>query len=197
MLTAARDLSTETAPHATDPLTAFEQELPEIMPGLRRRAHMLESNGWSAEDLLQDTLERALSRRNHLRPGSNLAAWLGVIMKNLFVDRCRQERTRSTAHLSLTLMGSAPAECSPEAPWESMVVADLAHLVGRLQTPLRETVELVLLGRCSYRAAAARLGVPVATIGTRLNRARRKLRALVAASASGFRPETEALASST
>jgi RNA polymerase sigma-70 factor, ECF subfamily len=157
----------------------FEAELVAQLPVLRARAAFLERSRTAAGDLVQDTLERALSNWFRFRAGTDMRRWLLAIMQNLFVDRCRKrKRARESAASDLP----APANDAGD-PCDAVHMArvpDAMALVGKLTAPLRETVRLVVLDGRSYREAAAQLGVPTPTVGTRMARARAKLRAFAA-----------------
>jgi RNA polymerase sigma-70 factor, ECF subfamily len=153
----------------------FESDLVAELPTLRARATFLERSSTAAGDLVQDTLERALSNWFRFQPGTDMRRWLLAIMQNLFVDRCRK-RKRSRESIASDLVAAERATESDEAS-ELARVPDAMALVGKLTAPLQETVRLVLLDGRSYREAAAQLGVPTPTVGTRMARARAKLRA--------------------
>ena len=160
----------------------FEQRLLDELPHLRRRARALEGNRSAAEDLVHDTLERSLVNRARFQSGSNLRRWLLVIMQNLFYDLCRRRRTRRAPdhHLPAVDVLHEREDEAPIPAWQSLAITDVPRLIDRLRSPLRETVQMVFLDRQTYRETASRLGVPVATVGTRVLRARAQLRALVA-----------------
>ena len=72
-----------------DSSPAFERELTELLPRLRRFAHALSRNGADADDLTQATVERALRSRDQWEPGTRLDSWLYRIMRNLWIDTVR------------------------------------------------------------------------------------------------------------
>jgi RNA polymerase sigma-70 factor, ECF subfamily len=153
----------------------FEADLVAELATLRTRATFLERSSTAAGDLVQDTLERALSNWFRFQAGTDMRRWLLAIMQNLFVDRCRK-RKRSRESIAPDIIAADRATPVEEAS-ELHRVPDAMALVGRLTRPLQETVRLVLLDGRSYREAAAQLGVPTPTVGTRMARARAKLRA--------------------
>ena len=153
----------------------FESDLVAELATLRARASFLERSSTAAGDLVQDTLERALSNWFRFQAGTDMRRWLLAIMQNLFVDRCRK-RKRSRESIASDLVAAERATEADEA-CELARVPDAMALVGKLTAPLQETVRLVLLDGRSYREAAAQLGVPTPTVGTRMARARAKLRA--------------------
>lgn len=149
---------------------------------LRAYANMLTGNRAAADDLLQDTFERALRGSAQFRAGSNLTAWLRRIMRNLFTDRCRQ----GTRFVSMT--GSDLAERFPDENLldpsddddddlrEFLSMDDVKAALAAIERPLREIFVLAHLKRQSYQTISAELGIPVSTVGTRLWRARARLR---------------------
>jgi RNA polymerase sigma-70 factor (ECF subfamily) len=164
---------------------AFEHALLRELPALRRRAGLLARNGPAAEDLLQDTLERSLGRWGQFRPGSNLRHWLLTIMQHLFLDRCRGQQRRRWLPEETDVVcadsADAGAEEAPPPVWQRVRLAELPAMLQRLPAPMRDTARLVLLERRSYREVAAHLRIPTATVGSRVARARARLRALVEA----------------
>jgi RNA polymerase sigma-70 factor (ECF subfamily) len=163
-----------TAPVAVDADTGqamhSQQDIVAEIPRLRRYARALTGDFARAEDLVQDTLERALSRWILWRPG-NLRAWLFTIMHNIFVNQLR---------------GSAPLdyrpdELVPELPVrpeqeDGLGLRDLDKALQQLSVDQRETLLLITLEELSYDEAAKVLGVPTGTIMSRLFRARERLR---------------------
>jgi RNA polymerase sigma-70 factor (ECF subfamily) len=138
-----------------------------------------------ARDLVQDTFERALARRDQFVPGSSVRAWLLHIMRNLFIDRWRRrmrERSEGEPYGDL----AAPEPEAPPPAWEDLEGEQIVGALVALAPPFREVMELRLVARRSYREISVALGIPTATVGTRLRRARNKLRDVL---------ETTALAS--
>jgi RNA polymerase sigma-70 factor (ECF subfamily) len=156
------------------------------------RALRFERSPVDAWDLVQDTLERGLRHFGQFRPGTNIRVWLFTIMFHLFIDRCRR---RSHEQLMEPFdADEVPApEPEPASPWEGLNESHLRQALSRLEPPFREIVELHCQSRCSYREISQRLNIPLGTVGTRLLRARRKLRSLLAeavpALAAAWEPE--------
>jgi RNA polymerase sigma-70 factor (ECF subfamily) len=160
-------------------------EMMSLQKMLFARALGLARSHEDARDLVQDTFERALARRDQFVPGSSVRAWLLHIMRNLFIDRWRR-RMREQAKGEP--FGELPAP-EPEAPppaWEDLEGEQIVGALVALEPPFREVMELRLVARRSYREISVALGIPTATVGTRLRRARNKLRDVL---------ETTALAS--
>jgi RNA polymerase sigma-70 factor, ECF subfamily len=128
----------------------------------------------TAEDLVQDTIERALRFESHFERGTNLRAWVHQIMANIFFSKCRTVRRETKA---LQVLSTDPCAWTQTAPPE--VVPDLSHAtrkaIDALPLQFQDTVVLVDLMDYSYRAAADHLGVPLGTVMSRLHRGRRLL----------------------
>lgn len=149
-----------------------EQIVSEI-PRLRRYARALTGDGTRADDLVQDTLERALSRFSLWRPG-NLRAWLFTIMHNVFVNQIK-----SASHIDYfadDLLPDVPLRATQS---DGLELRDLDRALQRLTAEQREVLLLVGLEDFSYQDAAKVLGVPVGTVMSRLSRARDRLRSLL------------------
>jgi RNA polymerase sigma-70 factor (ECF subfamily) len=142
---------------------------------LYSRAIRLVHTPQDAWDLVQDTFEHALRGYARFQPGTNLRVWLMTIMHHLFIDRCRRQAREPNA---------APIDddeiASPEPnvplPWETITDEQIAAALADLESPFREVYELRLFGNCSYDEIAERLTIPRSTVGTRLLRARQKLK---------------------
>jgi RNA polymerase sigma-70 factor (ECF subfamily) len=146
---------------------------------LRGFALKLCKSASDADDLVQDTLARALPALPSLQPGTNARAWLLSILHNLFIDRCRRgvrEADRVSAQ-SVEHLLPAP-EPSPEPAWARLGTADVDRALDQLDTGFRDVYRLHARGQ-SYDQIASALSIPRATVGTRLLRARKKLKALL------------------
>lgn len=153
-------------------------------PLLGRLAERLCANRADACDLVQDTFERA-ARQGLPDDVRNPRAWLIAILRNLFVDRCRR-RARAVRHEPLHdgIAGDATAMLDDPAPvWTELGVADVRAALGKLAPMYREVFEMHVFDRLSYDAIAERLAIERVTVGTRLTRARKKLRVLLMARA--------------
>jgi RNA polymerase sigma-70 factor (ECF subfamily) len=149
-------------------------EIVRLMPRLRRYARALLGNPDQADDLVQASVERGLSRMHLWRHGTDLRAWLFTIMHNLYVNDVARARIRPDS-VSLD-DGRAGAVDGGQDD-----VVALHAIVGQLrQLPAeqRQTVLLIGLEEMTYRQAAAVMGVPVGTVMSRLARARERLREL-------------------
>lgn len=157
------------APPATTPLVGH-------IPDLRRYARALTGDAWAADDLVQDTLERACQRWQLWAAGSDLRAWLFTLMHNLFVDGARRALRQQAGQrvdvddVAHELVGT------PGAPDQAL---DLQRCLLRLPSEQREVLLLVTLQDLGYEEVARITGVPVGTVMSRLSRARARLRELM------------------
>ena len=151
------------------------EEITALIPRLRRYARTLTGDRSFADDLVQDTLERAWGRIYLWRPGSDLRAWLFTIMHNLHVNQARTRRSEDSIDLRNEPMEFA-ARPSQE---ERLEIRDLTMALRRLPDEQREVLLLVGLEEMSYQEAAKVLAVPLGTVMSRLSRGRERLRALM------------------
>ncbi len=142
------------------------------LPRLRRYARAMLGDRAAADDLVQDTLERAWSRIAQWRPGSDLRAWLFGIMHNLRVDQLRRGGLPS-ASLDEDEVADVPVRPTQS---DLLEVMDLETALRQLPDEQREILLLVALEEMSYADMAALLGVPVGTVMSRLSRGRERLR---------------------
>jgi RNA polymerase sigma-70 factor, ECF subfamily len=149
---------------------------------LYRRALLLSGNRADALDLVQDTWERAWCKYTSAISDDRLVAWMSVIMRNIHVDNVRRRRVRGELCLSAVALDELPApawEAEPDRPWADLSMADLRPAIEDLAPALRTAFRLHAIERRSYTEIARTLRIPTATVGTRLMRARRRLRVLV------------------
>src|SRR4051812_46232764 len=145
------------------------------IPDLRRYARSLTGDAWAADDLVQDTLERACERWQLWAAGSDLRAWLFTLMHNLFVDHARRAM-RQPAHM-VDLDDIASDLPGPSAAPDQAL--DLQRCLLRLPPEQREALLLVALQDLRYEDVARITGVPLGTVMSRLSRARSRLRELM------------------
>lgn len=149
-------------------------DLIEHLPRLRRYARALTGDPNRADDLVQDTLERALAKLELWQPGSDLRAWLFTLMHNLFVNQIRIRRPQET------VMEDALDEPVSGGQMEALDARDIHAALAKLTEEQREILLLVGLEQFGYAEAAQVLGVPVGTVMSRLSRARERMRAMLA-----------------
>lgn len=145
----------------------------EQLPALRRYARVLTGDAWAADDLVQDTLERACAKWLLWRTGSNLRAWLFTLMHNLYLNQRRA--LPALAPLDIADM----QEHLPSSPSLSDDALDLERCLQRLPADQRAVLLLVAMEDMSYDDTARILGIPAGTVMSRLSRARERLRALM------------------
>lgn len=151
--------------------------LHENRAALTRTARTLCGNRADADDLLHDVFERAL-RAQRRDEHSNLRAWLHSILRNLFIDRCRYARRHPTP-MSLDDVDVADAQPERDAAWTSVTSGQLKAALAQLPADFRRVFELHTFEGLRYDEIATRLEIAPSTVGTRLNRARGKLRVLL------------------
>jgi RNA polymerase sigma-70 factor, ECF subfamily len=149
------------------------QQLLELVPRLRRYARALVGDRAAADDLVQDTLERALGKLHLYRPGSDLRAWLFTVMHNVHVNQIRAVRATDPIDEDMPELAQRPAQ------QDGLLVRDLERSIARLPTEQREVLLLIALEGLSYEETARTLGIPIGTVMSRLSRAREKLRAML------------------
>jgi RNA polymerase sigma-70 factor (ECF subfamily) len=146
------------------------------IPRLRRYARAMLGNRAAADDLVQDTLERAWARLSQWRAGSDLRAWLFSIMHNLRVDQLRRPSV-STQSMSMDEREFGHFEAATRATQaDELEVSDLESALNQLPDEQREVLLLVALEEMSYAEIAETLAVPVGTVMSRLSRGRERLR---------------------
>ena len=149
------------------------QSLVELIPRLRRYARALVGERAAADDLVQDTLERAWSKLHLYRRGTDLRAWLFTVMHNVHVNRLRAARPADP------LEDDMPELAQRATQGDALVVRDLERAVAALPDAQRQVLLLVALEDLSYEETARVLEIPIGTVMSRLARAREKLRSLM------------------
>ena len=147
------------------------EQLVRLIPRLRRYARALLGDQAAADDLVQDTLERAWSRLHLFRHGSDLRAWLFTMMHNVYVNKVRAAHAADPLDEEMPELAQAPQQD------DALVLRDLDRAVSGLPSEQRAVLLLVTLENMSYEEVALTLGIPVGTVMSRLARAREKLRA--------------------
>ena len=159
----------------------FGARVQELIPRLRRYARALTGEASAADDLVQDTLERAWNKLHLWRHGSDLRAWLFTIMHNVHVNQVRSRRPGM-----LVPLDEDTAE-APVRPTQSdmLEVRDIDIALRQLPLEQREVLLLIALERMSYGETAKTLGIPIGTVMSRLARGRERLRIALGAEATG------------
>jgi RNA polymerase sigma-70 factor (ECF subfamily) len=169
------------------PHRPFEELVREHEGMLYRKALQLCGSPSDARDLVQETFERGLRSYDRYKPQGSGVSWLMTILRNLVIDRCRS-RVREPRVLDSPeeLEAQLPAP-EPEAgpSWSAITPDQVREALGKLNEDFRVAYELHAFEGLSYEQIAQRVGVPRNTVGTRVMRARRRLKELLVA------PKTE------
>jgi RNA polymerase sigma-70 factor (ECF subfamily) len=182
----AEDQATDSAGDSGD-RAQFEEEALAHADQLYRIALRLSGSQQAAEELVQETYLRAFRSWRSYRPGSNLAAWLATILRNVFLDEARRQQRRPTQesfedtteyylYNQLAGTGSEPQE----AVLNRLAGGAIVDALADVPPAFREVVVLVDVGDFSYQEAADILGVPIGTVMSRLHRGRRALKQALA-----------------
>ena len=151
-------------------------EIAAHIPRLRRYARALTGDSHRADDLVQDTLERALTKFHLWRDGSDLRAWMFSIMHNVFINQLKARRELALDDAVEDGLQSAPQS-------DPLELRDLDAALRRLPAEQREVLLLVGMEQLSYAEVSKALGIPAGTVMSRLSRGRERLRALMSGTA--------------
>ena len=148
----------------------FHEQLKTILPRLRIYALSLTRDRDAADDLVHDTVIKALTGRNSFQPGTNLAAWLFRIQRNEFISGLR--RLRPTVPVDTTV---AESLSHPPHQESGLVMREFMNAFSKLAQSQREALLLAVVEGQSYDVIAAHTGVSVGTVKSRISRARDRL----------------------
>jgi RNA polymerase sigma-70 factor (ECF subfamily) len=158
----------------------FLTELESCVPSLRRYARALLRDPDGADDLVQDCLERALSRRHLWRGGQGLRPWLFRILHNIYANEIRSRRARPVFQPIDSATDLPAGGGSHDARIE---LREMERALNLLPEEQRYAVLLVALTGLSYQECADALGIPIGTVMSRLSRGREHLRRCLAGEA--------------
>ena len=148
-----------------------------LIPRLRRYARALAGDRPRADDLVQDTLERAITKWPLWRPGTDLRAWMFTIMHNVFINQVRRAARDATPTDPSVL---AEMDMADGSVADTLVqINGIERALARLPEEQRVVLLLVSLEGLSYDEVAHTLGVPAGTVMSRLSRARARLATLI------------------
>lgn len=147
------------------------------IPRLRRYARALLRERDRADDLVQDTLERALGRMDNWRTGENPRRWLFTIMHHLFVDQVRKVSRRGEQ--ALLPLDSNEALSQPATQLDAVASLDIMDALQAISPDRRAALLIVGVEGFSYAEAANVLGIPAGTLMSRIARGRDELRGLL------------------
>ena len=148
-----------------------------LIPGLRRYARSLMRDQASADDLVQDCLERAITRWHQRRADGGVRPWLFTILHNLAINALRQRQRRGwTVDIDDVGDGTIAQRAMQE---DDMRQRDIFNMVAQLPEDHRSVLLLVTVEEFSYGEVARMLDIPIGTVMSRLSRAREKLRTIM------------------
>lgn len=155
-------------------ILSFAERLVAFLPNMRRFSISLTGSADIADDLVQAACERALAHQNSFDPATRFDAWTFRIIRNLWIDQIRRNRTaghkQDIADHEDSIGLSEPSDVFPR-----MELREVSAAIGRLSHDQREVLILVCVEDFSYRDTAALLDLPIGTVMSRLARARRNL----------------------
>ncbi len=149
----------------------------ELLPRLRRFAYALTRDLDLADDLVQDTCERALSRLDQWEAGTRLDSWMYRIAQNIWLDRYRARKGRQNAGLDEA--ENLAGEDGRSVVENRMTLASVNEGIGRLPAEQQVLIAMVCVEGLSYKEAAKILEIPIGTVMSRLARARQALYAVM------------------
>jgi len=157
-----------------DDIRGFHDQLKAILPRLRVYALSLTRDRDAADDLVHDTVIKALTGRKSFEPGTNLSAWVFRIQRNEFISGLRRLRPSVP-------VDSAIAETLSHQPHQEsrLVMREFMSAFGKLAATQREALLLAVLEGQSYEVIASHTGVSVGTVKSRISRARDTLERLL------------------
>ena len=147
------------------------RSITEHIPRLRRYARALVGDRYVADDLVQDTLERAWNKFYLWRQGSDLRAWLFTIMHNVFVNQARRRRYEAEE-----LTDEMPGVAVRATQGEQLELQDVDRVLRSISPEQREVVLLVAVEQLTYEEVSRALDIPVGTVMSRLSRGRERMR---------------------
>lgn len=148
-----------------------QAEMIQLIPALRSFARRLDRSPSNVDDLVQETLVRALANIEKFQEGTSLKSWMFTILRNTFCTKFGLAKREIVG-----LEDCASARPTVNAPQEWSVRAQEFHrAMLNLPEHYRDAVDIILLQGQSYEVAAERCGCPVGTIKSRVNRARAQL----------------------
>jgi RNA polymerase sigma-70 factor, ECF subfamily len=154
-----------------EPSSVSEADLVACIPHLRIFAMSLTRNRDYSEDLVQDTIVRALTAAHQFQAGSNLKAWMFTILRNLHCDAFRKKRI--VTHSFEETPGQEPTVLPSQDI--SLEFGDVHHALWQLEDKQRKALILVGADGLTYEEAAKLCNCPTGTIKSRVSRARRHL----------------------
>ena len=172
-------LNRKTDPPADSQITRHDEEqaraklVVQFIPHLRRYARALLRDRYAADDLVQDTLQRAANKLRLWQPGSDMRAWLFTVMHNVFVNQKRKHRPEIAFGSEELPEAAIPTQVS------GVELAEIEKALQRLAAEQREVLLMIAIEQMSYNEVAKALSIPIGTVMSRLSRARDRMRRLL------------------
>jgi RNA polymerase sigma-70 factor, ECF subfamily len=168
----------------------FGERLIAFLPNLRRFALSLCRSPDLADDLVQLACERAIANASSFAPGTRFDAWMFRILRNLWIDQLRRDRTAGHKD-DIGLHEERLAGDDGTAPEHRLLLEDVWDAIARLPDEQREVLLLVCVEEFSYREAAGILDIPIGTVMSRLARARANIAAVAGIDAPAARSKRQ------
>ena len=150
-----------------------------FLPRLRRFAIALTGSIADGDDLVQDTVERALRNLHQWEPDTRLDSWMFRIAKNRFIDGRRGAKRRGETAMASPQDAKTASIDGARAAQAHLALKDVARAWQNLPAEQREALALIVIEGLSYRQAANILEIPIGTLTSRIARARETLAELV------------------
>ena len=147
-----------------------------FVPRLRRFCHALATTADLGDDLLQQTVERALSRIEQWQPGTSLESWMFRIARNIQIDAVRARQVRGIV-VDLDDVADGLSEDGVRLVETRSELAAVRRAMAALPLDQQELIAVVIIDGQSYKDAAEILGIPIGNVMSRLARARRAIEA--------------------
>ena len=165
--------------------TSLKSAIVAELPYLRRFARALTGDASVADDLVQDTVERALTRLHLFDEERSLRTWLFTILRNLYVNELRQ-KSRRGPHMNVEDVSGSELAKPPEQ-LSRMTTLDIVRVLDELPDEQREVLILISVEEMSYKEIAEIIGSPLGTVMSRLSRARDRMKQLMEGTESNSR----------
>jgi RNA polymerase sigma-70 factor, ECF subfamily len=152
----------------------IRQRIVEFLPRLRRFVRVLTAGNDGGDDVVQETVARALSRIDQWQPGTRLDSWMFRIAQTIWLDRLRAQRVRGEA-VDIDAMGDLPGEDGRHVAEHRLMLNKVSEGIARLSPEQQMLIALIVVDGVSYKEAANILDIPIGTVMSRLARARLSL----------------------
>ena len=163
-------------PLTDSPNLPTDRDLAELRAVVLRTALVLTHNRADAEDLVQIAMMRALDRSSTFDAETNWRAWLKTVVRHLAVDLARRNQRWRVTELLDSFESPGLNDAAPEAPWADVSPEQLQAAVESIDPNYQQVYRLHHVEGASYQQMAEQLKIPVRTVGTRLHRARGRIR---------------------